>query len=128
MWEYHQLYTKHHQLDETTRRQGIRIEVDNSDDHLHPGQFVEAEISTGEGPTVLAVPDRAITLIEGVSTVFKIESGDEFHPQAVTTGRSAGGWTEIREGLAEGDEIAVDGVFDLKSLLLKATLGEGHAH
>ena len=49
----------HHQLDETTRRQGIRIEVDNTDDHLHPGQFVEAEISTGDGPTVLAVPDQS---------------------------------------------------------------------
>ncbi len=118
----------HHQLDETTRRQGIRIEVDNSDDHLHPGQFVEAEISTGEGPPVLAVPDRAVTLINGASTVFLLEHGDEFHPQAVITGRSAGGWTEIREGLGEGDEIAVDGVFHLKSLLLKATLGEGHAH
>lgn len=118
----------HHQLDETTRRQGIRIEVDNTDDHLHPGQFVEAEIGTGEGPTVLAVPDRAITLIKGVSTVFRLEGDTEFHPQAVTTGRAAGGWTEIREGLAEADEIAVDGVFDLKSLLLKETLGEGHAH
>lgn len=118
----------HHQLDETTRRQGLRIEVDNSDDHLHPGQFVEAEISTGEGPTVLAVPDSAITLIEGVSTVFKLESVDEFHPQPVVTGRAAGGWTEIKEGLAEGDEFAVEGVFHLKSLLLKATIGEGHAH
>lgn len=118
----------HHQLDETTRRQGIRIEVDNTDDHLHPGQFVEAEISTGEGPTVLAVPDRAITLIKGAPTVFKLEGSEEFHPETVLPGRSAGGWTEILSGLVEGDEIAIDGVFDLKSLLLKATLGEGHAH
>ena len=118
----------HHQLDETTRRQGLRIEVDNTDDHLHPGQFVEAEISTGEGPTVLAVPDSAITLIKGVSTVFRLEGDEEFHPQPVTTGRTAGGWSEIREGLAEEDEIAIEGVFNLKSLLLKATLGEGHAH
>lgn len=118
----------HHQLDETTRRQGIRIEVDNSDDHLHPGQFVEAEIITGEGPTVLAVPDKAVTLIKGVSTVFRLEGDAVLRPQTVTIGRAAGGWTEIRRGLAEGDEIAVDGVFDLKSLLLKSTLGEGHAH
>lgn len=116
----------HHQLDETTRRQGIRIEVDNTDDHLHPGQFVEAEISTGEGPTVLAIPDDAVTLIKGVSTVFRLEGGDEFHPQPVTTGRSAGGWTEIRDGLAEGDEIAVDGVFYLKSLILKSSIGDEH--
>lgn len=118
----------HHQLDETTRRQGLRIEVDNTDDHLHPGQFVEAEISTGEGETVLAVPDTAITLINGVSTVFALENGDEFHPQPVTTGRSAGGWVEIRDGLADGDEIAIEGVFNLKSLQLKSTIGEGHAH
>ena len=116
----------HHQLDETTRRQGIRIEVDNTDDHLHPGQFVEAEISTGEGPTVLAIPDSAITLIKGAPTVFRLEGGEEFHPQPVATGRSAGGWTEIREGLAEGDEIAIDGVFHLKSLILKSSIGDEH--
>jgi cobalt-zinc-cadmium efflux system membrane fusion protein len=118
----------HHQLDETTRRQGLRIEVDNTDDHLHPGQFVEAEISTGEGPTVLAVPSEAITLIQGVPTVFLFEEGHEFHPQSVETGVSAGGWTEIRSGLNEGDELAVTEVFHIKSLLLKSSLGEGHAH
>ncbi len=118
----------HHQLDETTRRQGLRIEVDNSDDHLHPGQFVEAEISTSEGPTVLAVPDEAITLIEGQATVFKFENGHEFYPQTIDTGASAGGWTEVRSGLVAGDNIAVEGIFALKSLLLKTSLGEGHAH
>ncbi|MEQ9563892.1 MAG: efflux RND transporter periplasmic adaptor subunit [Woeseiaceae bacterium] len=118
----------HHQLDETTRRQGLRIEVDNSDDHLHPGQFVEAEVSTGEGPMVLAVPDDAITLIEGQSTVFKLEDGHEFHPQPIEVGASAGGWTEVRRGLVAGDEIAIEGVFVLKSRLLKSSLGEGHAH
>jgi len=118
----------HHQLDETTRRQGLRIEVDNTDDHLHPGQFVEAEISTGEGPTVLAVPTAAITLIKGVPTVFLLEEGHEFHPQSVETGVSSGGWTEIRSGLNDGDELAVTGVFHIKSLLLKSSLGEGHAH
>jgi cobalt-zinc-cadmium efflux system membrane fusion protein len=118
----------HHQLDETTRRQGLRIQVDNEDDHLHPGQFVEAEISTGEGPSVLAVPSEAITLIEGAPTVFLLEDDHELHPQPVETGIAAGGWTEIVGGLSEGDEIAVSGVFHIKSLLLKSSLGEGHAH
>jgi cobalt-zinc-cadmium efflux system membrane fusion protein len=118
----------HHQLDETTRRQGLRIEVDNADDHLHPGQFVEAEISTGEGPSVLAVPSEAITLIEGTPTVFLLEDNRELHPRPVETGIAAGGWTEIVGGLSDGDEIAVSGVFHIKSLLLKSSLGEGHAH
>jgi cobalt-zinc-cadmium efflux system membrane fusion protein len=114
----------HHQLDETTRRQGIRIEVDNNDDHLHPGQFVEAEISGGDGPTVLAIPDDAITLLKGTTTVFKLEEGRELHPRQVETGIAAGGWTEIRGGLSEGDEIAIDGVFHLKSLMLKSSIGD----
>jgi len=116
----------HHQLDETTRRQGLRIEVENTDDHLHPGQFVEAEISTGEGPEVLAVPSEAITLIEGSPTVFLLKGAHEFHPRAVETGMSSGGWTEIRGGLNDGDEIAVTGVFHIKSLLLKSSIGDEH--
>jgi len=127
-WMQGRIIQLHHVLDETTRRQGLRIEVDNSDDHLHPGQFVEAEVSTGEGPVVLAVPIASITLIEGSPTVFKLEEGHEFHPQAIDVGATAGGWTEVIAGLEIGDEIAVEGVFFLKSLLLKSSLGEGHGH
>lgn len=116
----------HHRLDETTRRQGLRIEVDNSDDHLHPGQFVEAEISTEKGSPVLAVPSEAITLIRGTPTVFKLQGGHEMHVQAVDTGVVTGGWTEIKSGLVAGDEIAVSGVFTLKSLLLKSSISDEH--
>jgi cobalt-zinc-cadmium efflux system membrane fusion protein len=77
---------------------------------------------------VLAIPSEAITLIKGVPTVFLIEEGHEFHPQSVETGVSSGGWTEIHGGLIEGDELAITGVFHIKSLLLKSSLGEGHAH
>lgn len=119
---------RHHRLDETTRTQGLRIEVDNADDRLHPGQFVEAEIVTGTGEPVLAVPSAAITMIEGSPTVFKLENGDEFHAETIQAGPTVGDWTVLIAGLSEGDEIAVDGVFHLKSLLLKSSLGEGHAH
>lgn len=119
---------RHHRLDETTRTQGLRIEVDNADDRLHPGQFVEAEIVTGTGAAVLAVPSAAVTMIDGAPTVFKFENGHEFHAETIETGPTVGDWIVVVAGLVEGDEIAVDGVFHLKSLLLKSSLGEGHAH
>ncbi len=118
----------HHQLSETTRTQGVRIAVENNDDRIHPGQFAEAEIVTGARSPVLAVPNEALTLMKGAQTVFKYEDGVGFHAEEVETGPSIGGWTEIRAGLYDGDEIAVSGVFYLKSLLLKSSLGEGHAH
>lgn len=119
---------RHHRLDETTRTQGLRIEVDNADDRLHPGQFVEAEIVTGTREPVLAVPSAAITMIEGSPTVFKLENGHEFHAETIKAGPTRGDWTVLIAGLSEGDEIAIDGVFHLKSLLLKSSLGAGHGH
>lgn len=119
---------RHHQLDETTRTQGIRIEVENIDDRLHAGQFVEAEIVSSTTQPTLAVPREAVTLIEGAPTVFKLEEGHEFHAETIEVGSTIGDWIVVRGGLSAGDEIAVTGVFHLKSLLLKSSLGEGHAH
>ena len=127
-WYSGTVIQRHHRLDETTRTQGLRIEVDNADDRLHPGQFVEAEIVTGTSAPVLAVPSAAVTLIDGASTVFKFENGHEFHAETVETGPTIGDWVVVRSGLADGEEIAIDGVFHLKSLMLKSSLGEGHAH
>ncbi len=117
----------HHRLDEITRTQSVRIEVDNSNDDLHPGQFVEAAVQTGAGAPVIAVPKSAVVLMKGSPTVFKVE-GDELHPQVIEVGASRGGWTEVLSGLPEGEEIVVQGVFFLKSLILKSQMGEGHAH
>jgi cobalt-zinc-cadmium efflux system membrane fusion protein len=127
-WLPGRLVQQHHRLDEITRTQGLRIEIDNRDDRLHPGQFVEVEVVTGSSKPTLAIPSTAMTLIDGVPTVFKLEEGDEFHAESVDVGPTVGEWTVVRGGLSEGEKIAVDGVFYLKSLLLKSSLGEGHAH
>ena len=117
----------HHRLNEVTRTQSVRIEVENRNDDLHPGQFVEAAVQTGSSEPVVAAPESAVILMRGSPTVFKVE-GDELHPEVVETGVTRGGWTEIRSGLPVGEEIVVQGVFVLKSLLLKSEMGEGHAH
>ncbi len=127
-WYQGTVIQRHHRMDERTRTNAIRIEVSNFDDRFHAGQFVQAEIATDETDPVLAVPTRAITRIEGVATVFKLEPGDAFHAENIEVGESIGDWTIVSAGLIEGDQIAVDGVFYLKSLKLKSSLGEGHGH
>lgn len=116
----------HHLMNETTRTQGVRIAVENKADLLHPGQFSEAEIVTGTGLAQLAIPKDAITLIKGVPAVFMLDSDGEFHAQPVDTGPTIGDWTVIIAGLQEGDPIAVDGVFYLKSMQLKSSIGDSH--
>jgi cobalt-zinc-cadmium efflux system membrane fusion protein len=115
----------HHSLDPATRTLTVRIEVENKEDRLHPGQFVDVAIASGAGQPVLAVPTEAVVLMEGVPIVFKIE-GERLRPLSVEIGASRGGWTEIEAGLAEGEEIVVAQAFLLKSLIMKSQMGEGH--
>jgi cobalt-zinc-cadmium efflux system membrane fusion protein len=116
----------HHQLDETTRTQAVRIAVANTSDRLHPGQFAEAEIVVGPGSPQIAVPNSALTIIKGFPVVFKLEEGGEFHPELVDVGQVIGDWSVVNAGIEAGDEIAVNGVFHLKSLLLKSSIGDEH--
>ena len=127
-WFQGKVIQLHHHLDEKVRTQGFRIEVPNMDDRLHAGQFVEVEVVTGTHAPELAVPSAALTMIKGSPTVFKIEDGHEFHAEAIEVGSTVGEWTVVRGGLVAGDEIAVAGVFHLKSLMLKSSLGAGHVH
>lgn len=117
----------HHQLNETTRTRGVRVEVPNPDHALHAGDYVDVSLETAGARARAAVPDGAVLLMQGVPTVFKLE-GDELHPQPVQTGEARGGWTEITAGLVVGDEIVTEGAFLLKSLALRSQMGEGHAH
>ena len=113
----------HHHLDEASRTLIVRIEVQNPGDALHPGQFVDVAIDTGESRPVLAVPREAVLLLQGGPAVFKLE-GDDFKPMAVQTGVTRGGWTEITAGLDEGEQVAIKGAFTLKSLALKSQIGD----
>lgn len=117
----------HQRVDEGTRTKAVRIEVNNEAGQLSPGDYVDVMIETAESEARVAVPQESVLLMQGAPTVFKLE-GDELHPQPVETGVTRGGFTEIRAGLASGDEIVTQGAFLLKSLTLKSQMGEGHGH
>jgi len=107
--------------------QGVRVEGEPRYDELHPGDYVDVVLETAATAAVVAVPSDAVVLMEGAMSVFKLE-GDEVHPQPVEAGATSSGWTEIRAGLAVGDEVVTQGAFLIKSLMLKSQMGEGHAH
>ena len=85
---------------------------------LTPGAAVSASVAT-EGPTLPTVPTEAVQTLGGRSVVFVAVAGG-FKPQAVTPGRSGGGYTQIVAGLQGDERIAGRGAF-----LLKAELSKG---
>lgn len=118
-----------HRTSEATRNAIIRIEVDNREDWLHAGDYVDVFLeSRGATLPQIAVPNDALTLLEGRSVVFRQEADGVLAPVEVQTGQVIGVHTLVVEGLGVGDTVVVEGAFALKAQLLKAQLGEGHAH
>ena len=70
----------------------------------------------------------SVTELGGKTVVFVREREGEFELHEVTLGREALGKVEVLEGLREGEEVVSDGVFTLKSLVLKGSFAEGHGH
>ncbi|MFA6230777.1 MAG: efflux RND transporter periplasmic adaptor subunit [Rhodanobacter sp.] len=113
-----------HQTDERTRTVPVRIEVDNRQDLLHPGELVEARIAVASASQKLAVPADAIVLLQNQPTVFLAKGNGQFEPAPVMVGDTRDGWTVITQGLKAGDTYVRKGAFALKARLLRSQLGE----
>ena len=118
----------HHVLDETTRTLGVRLEIPNPRDRLHPGQFVTASIRTGEsGKTALTLPlDAVLRSPDGDWQVFVEEEPGEFEPKEVEVVRRLPGLAVI-EGLKPGVLVVTKGAFFVQSELAKSGF-EVHNH
>jgi len=107
-------------LDLTTRSGTVRVQVDNRNRLLRPGQSVVAVIHTAT-PTgmSLLIPFDAITYVDGAPTVFVAHNPTKVMPTAVQLGKSDGEQQEVLDGLVEGQSVVVEGVFALKSELFR---------
>ena len=109
------------EIDQATRTAKVRLEFANPKGSLEAGQLVTARIVADdrrETAQVLAVPRSAVEQIEGKTVVF-VQTGEGFERRNVLTGASGGARVEIRQGLALGERVAVEGAFLLKSELLR---------
>lgn len=118
-----------HHTSEDTRNALVRIEVKNDGDRLHGGDYVDAYLDAGtDAEPQLAIPTAAVVQLEGETVVFRQDASGALAPVAVRAGAVVGDRTVIEDGLAIGDNVVVEGAYALKAQLLKAQLGEGHAH
>jgi len=110
----------HHALDENTRTLGVRIEIPNPDDRLHPGLFVGVRIAGAVTDSVLAVPGEAVLRSpDGDWMVFVEHEAGEYQPVEVEVLRTLSGMAVIR-GVAPGTRVVTQGAFFLQSELAKA--------
>ena len=113
-------------IDETTRTIKVRLTLDNLGGILRPGMFCSVKIPSSMSE-MTAVPESAVLSDEGKSFVFVEILEDFYARKPVVTGRKYGGYVEILEGLADGEQVVSTGSFLLKSDVLKEKMGAGCA-
>jgi len=115
------------QLDPAARTVTARILVRNHADLLKVGLFGTARVVAGAANPArkrVVVPLSAVTQLPDRNVVFVLQPDGDFEVHPVTLGQSAAGRIEVLGGLREGERVVVDGVFTLKSAVLKSTFGE----
>ena len=118
----------HHAIDETTRTLAIRLEVDNADDRLHPGMFVDVAINTQDRGQALVLPEEAVLRSpDGDWQVFvQGDAPGEFRPVEVKVLRIVDGKAAIA-GIAPGTPVVTAGAFFVQSEIAKSGF-EIHNH
>ena len=100
-------------LDAATRTAQMEVEVPNPGFRLKPGMYARVRIMTEQRTGVLAVPQNALVIVEGKRGVFvAADSKASFRP--VETGLQDETQIEIRNGVADGDQVVTTGAAALR--------------
>ena len=75
---------------------------------LKPGMTAQVELLIGYYPDVVVVPVQAVASHNDKKFVYRKSADGEFERTAIESGRSNISFLEVSDGLAEGDEIALD--------------------
>ena len=98
-----------------TRTIKARLEFDNADLVLKPDMIANVTIQASPRENVVAIPSEAIVRSGLREQVFVVREPGRFEPREVEIGLSSDGWTEIRSGLAEGEQIVASAQFLIDS-------------
>ncbi|WP_395400987.1 efflux RND transporter periplasmic adaptor subunit [Pseudoduganella sp. UC29_106] len=99
------------EVNTATRTLKARIELVNTNGRLVPGMFATLAFAAGDAPAVLLVPSEAVIQTGKRNVVLLAQEGGKFLPVDVELGGEANGLTEIRKGLAAGQQVVVSGQF-----------------
>jgi membrane fusion protein (multidrug efflux system) len=105
-------------IDPGTRSLRIRAALENQQARLRPGMFAEVRTVLPQRPSVLTLPQTAITYNPYGDSVFVIqegESGPRVQRRQIETGGVRNGRVEIVQGLQAGEQVVIAGQVKLRN-------------
>ncbi len=112
------------EVDTATRNIRIQATIQNAQELLRPGMFVNVSVVLPEQEPVLSIPATAVLYAPYSDSVFVVENtkeekkespGQVIRQQFVRIGEKRGDFLAVVSGLKEGDTIVSTGVFKLRN-------------
>jgi multidrug efflux system membrane fusion protein len=103
------LETIDNEIDTTTGTVKLRAMFDNADGSLFPNQFVNVTLLVDTLHDVVTVPTAAVQTGTPGTFVYRVNTDDTVSLRKISTSASADGRIGVLSGLAESEEVVVDG-------------------
>jgi len=101
-------------VDTKTGTLRVRAQFANAKKTLRPGMFGRIKVDLGTTADSIAIPERAVTELQGKSFVWTVGSNNKVTQTSVKVGGQLGDNLLILEGLKPGDRIVVEGLQKVK--------------
>jgi membrane fusion protein (multidrug efflux system) len=88
-----------------TRTAVTELTVDNSNQALWPGTYVDVTIQVPSDPKVLTMPEQALIFRAAGTQVAVVDTNNQVHLRNVTLGQNLGQMVQVTSGLAPGDKL-----------------------
>jgi membrane fusion protein (multidrug efflux system) len=112
-------------VDEATRNVQVQARIDNPQNQLRPGMFVDAEVLVGAGTPQIAIPSSSISYApygDSVFVVGMVQPKDKskkpylgVFQRFVKLGPARGDQVSVVSGLKPGEQVVSSGVFKLRN-------------
>ncbi len=103
------------QIDATTGTIKLKATFANANNALWPGEFINARLLLRVRQNALTVPAQVVQRGPKGTFAYVIKSDDTVEQRPITTGTPRNGLAIVREGLAEGERVVVDGQYKLRA-------------
>ena len=99
-------------IDADTRTALVKARIDNRDGALKPGMFANLDLTLTVRANSIVIPEAAIAqlLDAGKANVFVVDQTQTVQVRKVTPGMRLPGQIEVLSGLAEGENVIVEGI------------------
>ena len=118
-------------LDPQTRALPVRAAVVSTRNRLRSAMFATVRLDAGARTMRIAVPSRAVMLLDGRQVVFVARpldgtaAGARFERRDITSDGEEGGVTRLLTGVKPGDLVVTDGAFAVKATFSRGKMPAG---